>query len=260
MIQGGANGREKPRPGILVVEDESDILELIRYNLEKERYSVVTARSGEEAIELLTDSLAHPTQPQVRLVILDIFLPGIDGFEVCRRVRADPRTASLPVLMLTAKTEEVDVVTGLELGADDYVTKPFSPRVLLARIRTILRRREQPASSVRRIGELEIDSARHQVRLAGDPIPLTLTEFRILQLLAARPGWVFSRNQLLDGVHGADSYVLDRTVDVHVGSLRKKLGGFGARIETVRGVGYRLSDEEVAPQHGAGPSGADPVG
>jgi len=227
----------RPRPTILVVEDEEDIAELIRYNLEKERYRVLCAPSGEEALETLAGEI-----PQ--LVLLDILLPGIDGFEVCRRLRSDPRTVRIPVLMLTAKTEEADVVTGLELGAEDYVTKPFSPRVLLARVRAVLRRRapSSPMSGFIRHGSLEIDPGRHRVLIEGEPVSLTLTEFRILQTLAGRPGWVFSRNQLLDAVQGPESFVLDRTVDVHVGALRRKMGNLGALIETVRGVGYRLSE------------------
>jgi two-component system, OmpR family, alkaline phosphatase synthesis response regulator PhoP len=233
----GGSQRERSRPTILVVEDEKDILDLIAFNLERERYKVLTARTGEEALDLLS------RQP-VQLVVLDVLLPGIDGFEVCRRLRADLRHAGTPILMLTAKTEDVDIVAGLELGAEDYVTKPFSPRVLLARVRAILRRRERPESdtTIVRSGDLEIDPGRHLVRLHDEPVLLTLTEFRILQLLAGRPGWVFTRNQLLDGVQGTESFVLDRTVDVHIGSLRKKLGEYGSRIETVRGLGYRLSD------------------
>lgn len=234
----GRAARNQARPVVLVVEDERDIVELLRYNLEKDRYQVLVAPSGEEALSLLA-------RQTVDLVILDLMLPGIDGFEVCRRMRAEARTSRIPILMLTARAEEIDVVSGLELGAEDYVTKPFSPRVLLARIRTILRRREtaeEPAPRTVRQGELEIDPGRHQVRVAGVPVTLTLTEFKLLQQLASRPGWVFTRNQLLDAVQGPESFVLDRTVDVHVGSLRRKLGEFGQRIETVRGVGYRLSD------------------
>lgn len=234
----GRAARNQARPFVLVVEDERDIVELLRYNLEKDRYQVLVAPSGEEALSLLA-------RQTVDLVILDLMLPGIDGFEVCRRMRAEARTSRIPILMLTARAEEIDVVSGLELGAEDYVTKPFSPRVLLARIRTILRRREtaeEPAPRTLRQGELEIDPGRHQVRVAGAPVTLTLTEFKLLQQLASRPGWVFTRNQLLDAVQGPESFVLDRTVDVHVGSLRRKLGEFGQRIETVRGVGYRLSD------------------
>lgn len=234
----GPPSPEPRRPAILVVEDEADIRELLRYNLEKERYRVLPAGSGEEALEITA-------REEVRLVLLDVMLPGIDGFEVCRRLRSDPRTARIPILLLTARSDEVDVVTGLELGAEDYVSKPFSTRVLLARVRTILRRpAPEPAGDgeILRRGELEIDAARHQVRLRGRPVPLTRTEFRLLSRLAARPGWVFRRDQLLDAVQGPDSFVLDRTVDVHIGALRRKLGDYGARVETVRGVGYRLSE------------------
>ena len=230
--------RAPTRPVVLVVEDERDIVELLQYNLEKDRYQVLVAPSGEAALDLLE-------RQAVDLVILDLMLPGIDGFEVSRRMRAEARTSRIPILMLTARAEEVDIVTGLELGAEDYVTKPFSPRVLMARVRTILRRREgseEPPPRTLRHGELEIDSGRHEVRVGGVSIPLTLTEFKLLLQLAGRPGWVFTRDQLLDAVQGPESYVLDRTVDVHVGSLRRKLGEFGHRIETVRGVGYKLSD------------------
>lgn len=231
------SGRERSRQTVLVVEDEQEILELIRFNLARERFQVVTARSGEEALETLRGR-------DVDLVLLDLMLPGIDGFEVCRRLRTDPRTARLPILMLTARTEEIDIVTGLELGAEDYVTKPFSPRVLVARVRTILRRRSAGAApaEIVRFGDLEIDRGKHQVRLNGEEVSLTLTEFKLLVRFSSRPGWVFRRDQLIDAVQGPDSYVLDRTVDVHVGSLRRKLGEYGSRIETVRGVGYRLRE------------------
>ena len=234
---GGRTPADGRGPVVLAVEDEEDILELIRYNLDREGYRVLTARSGEEALDLAAAN-------DLQLILLDILLPGIDGFEVCRRLRSDPRTLGIPILFLTAKTEEIDIVTGLELGAEDYVTKPFSPRVLLARVRTILRRtpRSQTPPGIIRQGRLEIDPGRHRVRIDGQPVTLTLTEFKILHTLAGKPGWVFRRDQLLDAVQGPDSYVLDRTVDVHVGALRKKLGDLGGCVETVRGVGYRLSD------------------
>ena len=234
---GGRRSVERARQTILAVEDEPDIQELLRFNLERERYEVLIERTGEGALELLQ-------RRPVDLVLLDIMLPGIDGFEVCRRLRSAPKTARLPVILLTARTEEIDIVAGLELGAEDYVTKPFSPRVLLARVRTVLRRERAPGGEdLLRLGELEIDRGKHQVRLNGETIPLTLTEFKLLLQFCSRPGWVFTRNQLLDAVQGPDSYVLDRTVDVHVGSLRRKLGDFGARIETVRGVGYRFGEQ-----------------
>ncbi len=223
---------------ILVVEDEKDIRELLRHHLEREHFRVLAASSGEEGLKLAKRE--HPD-----LVLLDLMLPGLDGLEVCRALRADAETRRTPIVMLTARSEDADVVAGLELGADDYVTKPFQPRVLLARLRAVLRRleaeRAEPGESIV-CGELVIDSARHQVRLKDKAISLTLTEFRILTHLARHPGRVFSRYQILDGIQGQDSFVLDRTIDVHIAALRRKLGGFGDRIETVRGVGYRLKD------------------
>jgi two-component system alkaline phosphatase synthesis response regulator PhoP len=223
---------------ILVVEDEKDIRELLRHHLEREHFRVVAASSGEEGLKLAKRE--HPD-----LVLLDLMLPGLDGLEVCRSLRAEAETRRTPIVMLTARSEDADVVAGLELGADDYVTKPFQPRVLLARLRAVLRRleaeRAEPGESIV-CGDLVIDSARHQVRLKDKAVSLTLTEFRILTHLARHPGRVFSRYQILDGIQGQDSFVLDRTIDVHIAALRRKLGGFGDRIETIRGVGYRLKD------------------
>jgi two-component system phosphate regulon response regulator PhoB len=223
---------------ILVVDDEEDILELVGYNLTKEGYSVLCVETGDQALKTARSALPD-------LVVLDLMLPGTDGLEVCKILKNDPRTANVPIVMLTAKGEEADVVTGLELGADDYVTKPFSPRVLLARIRAVLRRvRAQvpdETSSVK-VGDLIIHPARHEVLAAGEPVDLTHTEFRLLHFLARRPGWVFTRYQIVDGVRGPDAIVTDRSVDVHVVSLRRKLGDLGSYIETVRGVGYRMKD------------------
>jgi DNA-binding response OmpR family regulator len=232
-----------PHDHILVVDDERDILELLRYNLEKEGYRVTTVATGEDAL-----SQARTRAPD--LVVLDLMLPGVDGLEVCRRLKNDPKTVAIPIVMLTAKGAEADVVTGLELGAADYVTKPFSPRVLTARVRAVLRRGsevESDASAVR-LGELVIHPGRHRVTAAGAPVELTATEFRILLHLARRPGWVFTRQQLVDAAQSDDAFagdrfVTDRSVDVHIVSLRRKLGPAGAAIETVRGVGYRLRDE-----------------
>lgn len=223
---------------ILLVEDAEDILELVRYNLSKEGWQVRCAMSGE-------DALAAVREHDVDLVLLDIMLPGMDGYEVCRRLRRDPSAAHLPVIMLTAKSEETDMVVGLELGADDYVTKPFSPRVLIARIKAVLRRREPggQAADVLNLGELRIDRSRHEVRVKGEPVRLTATEFGILLCLALRPGWVFSRYQIVEAVRGGDYSVTDRAVDVQIVGLRKKLGELGSYIETVRGVGYRFSDQ-----------------
>ena len=229
-----------PRAHILVVEDDSDIQELIRYNLARERYKITVASTGEEALKL-----AHADPPD--LVLLDLMLPGIDGLEVCRRLKRQTRTASARVMMLTAKGEESDIVAGLELGSDDYIVKPFSPRVLLARIKAVLRRSasgdDGEVPVFRRAG-LTIRPERHEALLDGRPVDLTLTEFRILQLLARRPGWVYTRAQIVDWARGEDYPVTDRSVDVHVAALRKKLGQAGGLIETVRGVGYRLRDDE----------------
>jgi len=223
---------------ILVVEDEDDIRELLRYNLAREGYRVTAAASGEEALKAAKDSLPD-------LVLLDLMLPGVDGLEVCRALKQDPRTRKLPIVMLTAKGEEADVVAGLELGADDYVTKPFSLRVLLARLRAVLRRsRAAPPAETEAIAlhGLTIHPGRHEVLVQGQPVDLTATEFRLLHLLARRPGWVFTRGQIVSRLHGPDYAVTDRAVDVQVVSLRKKLGPWGKYVETVRGIGYRLKE------------------
>jgi two-component system phosphate regulon response regulator PhoB len=227
---------------ILVVDDEPDILELVRYNLTKNGYEVTGVLSGEEALSALRSS--HPD-----LVILDLMLPGLDGLEVCKSMKNSTPTASIPIIMLTARAEDADVVTGLELGADDYLTKPFSPRVLLARIKAVLRRQHDEASAedhtmIQR-GHLVIHPGRHELRLHGRTVPLTSTEFRILHLLARRPGWVFSRQQILEAVSGDDisANVTERAVDVHIVSLRRKLGESGKVIETIRGVGYRFRED-----------------
>jgi two-component system phosphate regulon response regulator PhoB len=226
------------REQILVVDDEEDLLELIRYNLAKEGYRVNCASSGEEAVQKARAELPG-------LIVLDLLLPSIDGLDVCRTLKSDPKTSHIPIVMLTAKGEEIDIVTGLEVGADDYVTKPFSPRVLLARVKAVLRRkaRQQPdAAQPLKIDNLVIDPVRHEVLLDGQPIALTFTEFRLLHVLAQRRGRAFTRVQIVDAVMGEDYPVTDRSVDVHVASLRKKLGPMGSSIETVRGVGYRFKE------------------
>jgi len=223
---------------ILVVEDEEDIQQLVEYNLLKEGYTVSCAKTGEEGMHL-----ARTEQPD--LLVLDLMLPGIDGLEVCRSLKKDPVCDGIPIVMLTAKGEESDIVAGLELGADDYITKPFSPKVLIARIRAVLRRKQkQPVAkdAVIRIHELVIDPGRHEVLLKGKPVHLTYTEFRLLQLLASRPGWVFTRYQIVNAIRGENYAVTDRAVDVQVVGLRKKLGSAGKYIETVRGVGYKFKD------------------
>jgi len=223
---------------ILVVDDEEDILELLRFNLSRERYQVSCALTAEKAL-----SLVQSEAPD--LIVLDLMLPGIDGLEVARQLKNDPATKNIPIVMLTAKGEEADIVTGLELGADDYITKPFSPRILLARVRAVLRRKttvSQEKESVIRVHDLTIHPGRHEVLVDGKPVQLTFTEFGILNYLARRPGWVFTRSQIVDAVRGDDYFVTDRSVDVQIVGLRKKLGPAGKYIETVRGVGYRFKD------------------
>ena len=226
------------RQRVLVVDDEEDILELVKYNLAKDGFDVDGAATGEEALAAARSK--HPD-----LVVLDLMLPGIDGLEVCRRLKKDPKTESIPVVMLTAKGEETDVVAGLELGADDYVTKPFSPRILSARVRAVLRRRTAAVpdeSATLRAGVIAVDPRRHEVTVKGKPVALTVTEFRLLHFLARRPGWVFTRYQIVEAARGTDAAVTDRSVDVHVVSLRRKLGDAGDCVETVRGVGYRFRE------------------
>jgi two-component system phosphate regulon response regulator PhoB len=221
---------------ILVVDDEEDILELLTYNLSREGYRVLCTTSGEKTL-----SLVERETPD--LIVLDLMLPGMDGLEVARRLKDKPHTRNVPIVMLTAKGEEADIVTGLELGADDYVTKPFSPRILLARVRAVLRRKEngsQDKSSVSHIHNLAIHPGRHEVTVNDNPVQLTFTEFGILNYLARRPGWVFTRAQIVDEVRGDNYFVTDRSVDVQIVGLRKKLGPAGEYIETVRGVGYRF--------------------
>ena len=224
---------------ILLIEDEPDILEVMQYNLDREGYKVIACRDGEQGLSRIrTDG------PD--LVVLDLMLPGIDGTEVCRRVKADPVTRSIPVIMVTAKSEESDIVLGLGLGADDYITKPFSPKELVARVKVVLRRgalKEDSGAGERVLrGQLLVDLGRHEARLDGTALPLTPTEMRLLHFLAAHPGRVFPRAHLLSRVIGEDAVVTDRNIDVHVRALRLKLGEHGNVIETVRGVGYRFAD------------------
>ncbi|HSM75501.1 MAG TPA: response regulator transcription factor [Desulfobacterales bacterium] len=224
---------------ILVVDDEEDILELVRYNLDREGYTVVSAGTGEDAMETARTQTLD-------LIVLDLMLPGIDGLSVMRKLKALPATHSLPVILLTAKGEEADVVAGLELGAEDYITKPFSPRILTARVRAVLRRKNLeipgPETEEIRIHELVMHPGRRSVFVAGEPVEMTYTEFQILSFLAVRPGWVFTRTQILDAIRGDDYPVTDRSVDVQIVGLRKKLGVCGSYIETVRGVGYRFRE------------------
>jgi two-component system alkaline phosphatase synthesis response regulator PhoP len=227
------------KPKILAIEDDEDILELLRYNLEKEGFRAVCATSGEEGLRS-----ARSDPPD--LILLDLMLPGMDGLEVCRSLKKDPACEPIPIVILTAKGEEADVVTGLELGADDYVTKPFSPRVLIARLKAVRRRKTQkPAEGEAplHVHDLVIHPGRHEVLVRNRPVELTATEFRILQVLARRPGWVFTRKQIVDAARGYDYPVTERAVDVQIVGLRKKLGPAAGRyIETVRGVGYRFKE------------------
>lgn len=223
---------------ILVVEDDRDILELMTYNLEKEGYVVATAMAGEEALKKIS-------QFDPDLILLDLMLPGIDGMEICRQLKQQEKTRGIPIIFVTAKSEESDVITGLEIGAEDYLAKPFSPKVLIARIRSVLRRvkkktGEAPVNIITLKG-LSIDVSRHLVTSSGEVIDLYATEFAILHFLAQNPGWVFSRNQIISSVKGDDYPVTERSVDVQILGLRKKLGEAGKMIQTVRGVGYRLN-------------------
>ncbi len=226
------------RQSVLVVEDEEDIMEVIRFNLEKEGYEVHQALSGEKALQVIENNLPS-------LVLLDLMLPGINGLDLCRIFKQNDWTKAIPVIMLTAKSEDADIVAGLEMGAEDYITKPFSPRVLLARVRTVLRRREtgvKDDSSVIQLEGMQIHPGRHEVTMGENVVDLTPSEFRILHYLARRPGWVYSRDQIIDAIRGHGYVVTDRAIDVQVVGLRKKLGDYGKLIETVRGIGYRFRD------------------
>jgi DNA-binding response OmpR family regulator len=222
---------------ILVIDDEPELVKLLDYNMTKAGYLVLSAKDGENGL-----AAARKHSPDA--IILDVMMPGLDGWEVCKRLRTDPSTSALPILMLTAKAEEGDRVLGLELGADDYVTKPFGVRELLARVKALLRRSEIATASpeVIKSGKIVIDSSRRTVTVAGKPVALTATEFNLLKSLAEKEGRVISREDLLSLARGDEVAVMDRTVDVHVAALRKKLGRQGDMIETVRGVGYRMKE------------------
>ncbi|MBU0664032.1 MAG: response regulator [Proteobacteria bacterium] len=229
------------RETILIVEDDENIQQLVGYNLAKAGFNVLYADNGDQALASVKRELPD-------LMVLDIMLPTLNGFEVCKILRKDPQTRTLPIIMLTAKGEENDVTAGLDLGADDYITKPFSPKILVSRVKSALRRREELSGEdgreskegLLKVHDIVIDPKRYEVMVAGSPVSLTVTEFSILDLLARRPGWVFSRQQIIDGVRGYDYVITPRAVDVQVFGLRKKLGASGECIETVRGIGYRM--------------------
>ncbi|HBF12038.1 MAG TPA: DNA-binding response regulator [Deltaproteobacteria bacterium] len=225
---------------VVIIEDEPDIAELVRYNLQKEGYKPVIAKDGFSGLKLVKNE-----SPDI--VLLDVMLPGMDGIEVCRKLKSDAVTRSIPVIMMTAKGEESDVVLGLGVGADDYVKKPFSPKELLARVKAVLRRinslQDEDAKDRIELKDLVIDLPRHEVKVGGTPIVLTATEFRLIHFLASHPGRVFSREQLLNRVIGEDAVVVDRNIDVHIRVIRKKLGKKRDLIETIRGVGYKFGDE-----------------
>lgn len=226
---------------ILIVEDDENIQQLVGYNLAKAGFSVLYAENGEQALDSVKRDVPD-------LMVLDVMLPSLNGFEVCKILRKDPLTKALPIIMLTAKGEENDVTAGLDLGADDYITKPFSPKILVARIKAALRRHDELSledggelkDALIKVHDIVIDRKRYEVEVSGCPVALTVTEFSILDLLARRPGWVFSRQQIIDGVRGYDYVITPRAVDVQVFGLRKKLGVSGECIETVRGIGYRM--------------------
>ena len=236
----------RPKYTILVIDDEPDICQLIEYNLVREGFRVILAENGEIALKY-----AEEHSPDV--IVLDLMLPGLDGLEVCKILKSDPKTSDILILMLTAKSEETDIIVGLELGADDYMTKPFSPKILTARVRALLRRKtsaiEEKSGRLLQFGELTIDSDFRTIIVSGEPVAMTATEFDIVYYLAKKPGWVFSRMQIVDDIKGDDYPVTDRSVDFHIAAIRKKLGANRKLIETVRGVGYRfkrIDDEKDA--------------
>ncbi len=229
--------RNKIPFNILIVDDEIDILELVEFNLLKQGYRTLTAQNGEDALRLTR-------QKKPDAIILDLMLPGISGLEVCRTLKSDSATKDIPIIMLTARGEEEDIVKGLEMGADDYVTKPFSPKILVARLKSVLRRNDRQKSSgeIIEYQDIRLDSGRRKVFYKGKEIELTFTEFELLYFLMTHPGWVFTRNEIVDSVHGDNYPVTARSVDVQIVGLRKKLGPAGKMIETVRGVGYRMKE------------------
>lgn len=227
-----------PKDTVLIIDDEESILTLIKYNLEKEGYKTVTADSGESAL-----TKAFEIKPDI--IVLDLMLPGLNGIEVCKLLTRDTRTASIPILMLTARSEDADIITGLESGADDYITKPFSPKILVARIKTVLRRTRNQSKKYTgsSIHGIEINADKHEIFSEGILIDLSMTEFKILEFLCKNPGWVFSRNQIISAVKGEDYPVTERSVDVQILGIRKKLKNQGKFLETVRGIGYKMAED-----------------
>ena len=224
---------------IVVIEDEVDILEVINYNLSKEGFDVCSALDGEEGLALIKKEVPD-------LVLLDLMLPGLDGIEICRKLKTDYSTRSIPIIMVTAKGEESDIVLGLGMGADDYMVKPFRPRELMARIRSVLRRGDfiEEGEGLVSIDELVIDINRHEVKLEGKIIVLTAMEFKLLHFLASHPGQVFTRENLLNHISSDDTFIIDRNIDVHIRSIRKKLNKHRELIETIHRVGYRFRDKD----------------
>ncbi len=223
---------------ILIIEDHADIVEIVEYNLEQEGFKLDVAMDGETGLKKALD---HPPE----LILLDLMLPALDGLEVCKRLRNSEKTKKVPIIMLTAKGEEKDIIRGLELGADDYVTKPFSPKELVARLKAVLRRvggKVPTPTEQLKISDLEVDLGKHLVKLHGEELRLTLTEFRLLQVLIEGEGRIFTRDQLIDRVRGEEITIVDRNIDVHISSLRRKLKDVGSRILTIRGVGYRFQE------------------
>lgn len=226
------------KPKILIIEDERSLIEILSYNLANEGFEVLTASDGRDGLRRAQSSLPD-------LVVLDLMLPGLDGLQVCRQLRADAKTHGIRILMLTAKSEEVDEIVGFNMGADDYVAKPFKIKPLISRIKALLRRplAEHASAEVLSIGGIEVDRTHHTAKLDGHEMQLTPTEFKMLWTMMRRPGRPYSRNELLDNARGEDANALERTIDVHIRSLRQKLGDKGALIETVRGIGYRFKAE-----------------
>jgi phosphate regulon transcriptional regulator PhoB len=221
---------------IAIVEDEADILEVLRYNLHREGFSVTTAVDGAAGLDQIRREMPD-------LVLLDLMLPGMGGIDICRHLKASETTKSIPIIMVSAKGEEGDVVLGLHLGADDYITKPFSPRELVARVRAVLRRAQPHQIEAKiEIGHLVIDADQHRVEVDGKEVKFTATEFRLLFHLASNPGRVFSREQLLDHATSNEAVIFDRNIDVHISTIRRKVGSDRQLIETIRGIGYRFID------------------